>query len=62
MTGQPRYYRALVNILIAAGEMATYYGDAGTTPSEALRSATLLALAEHPGKTVAGHRIWPSSD
>ncbi|MET9183456.1 hypothetical protein ABZX88_35375 [Kitasatospora aureofaciens] len=56
------YYRAEVHVRTAAGDLATYYGDAGTSPSEALRSAKDLALSENPGKAVAGHRVWATSD
>ncbi|MFF7991755.1 hypothetical protein ACFZDG_18420 [Kitasatospora xanthocidica] len=62
MAEQPQYYRAEVHVRTVAGDLATYYGDAGRTPSEALKSAAAFALAEHPGRTVAGHRVWPTSD
>lgn len=63
MTEQTRYYYAEVHILISADDsLLTYYSDASMSPEDALRSAKALALAEHPGKTVVGHRTWAAHD
>ncbi|WP_369183657.1 hypothetical protein [Streptomyces sp. Y1] len=50
-------YIAEVHILTAAGEWLTYYGNTGTTPEEALRSAKAEARGENPNGRIMGHRV-----
>ncbi|MFE3502947.1 hypothetical protein [Kitasatospora sp. NPDC059160] len=50
-------YWAEVHVRTTAGDLLTYYGKAGTNPSEARRSAEAVALAENPGGRVEGYRV-----
>ncbi|MFH8368872.1 hypothetical protein [Streptomyces sp. NPDC018031] len=50
-------YWAEVHVRTTDGDLRTYYGDTGTSPSEARRSAEAVALAENPGGRVEGCRV-----